>query len=73
VRRRAWHNALQRLRGGLWFISLRRRDGYDLSLEKSRLRRFFRTAASLPPAKGVTFAGCLVETFSVVIINTPQS
>jgi hypothetical protein len=28
-------------------------------LEKSRLRRFFRTAASLPPAKGVAFAGCL--------------
>jgi hypothetical protein len=28
-------------------------------LEKSRLRRFFQTAASLPPAKGVTFAGYL--------------
>jgi uncharacterized NAD(P)/FAD-binding protein YdhS len=32
-------------------------------LEKSRLWRFFRTAASLPPAKGVTFAGCLVPAF----------
>jgi hypothetical protein len=30
------------------------------TLEKSRLRRFFQTTVSLPPAKGVTFAGCLV-------------
>jgi hypothetical protein len=27
---------------------------------KKSPRRFFQTAASLPPAKGVTFAGCLV-------------
>jgi hypothetical protein len=37
------------------------------SLEKSRRGAFFGTAASLPPAKGVTFAGCLVA----VIVNTP--
>jgi hypothetical protein len=40
-------------------------------LEKIRLRRFFQTAASLPPAKGVTFAGYLVATLSAVIVNTP--
>jgi hypothetical protein len=27
-------------------------------LEKSRLRRFFRTVASLPAAKSVVFAAC---------------
>jgi hypothetical protein len=31
-----------------------------LSIGKKSPRRFFQTAASLPPAKGVTFAGCLV-------------
>jgi hypothetical protein len=30
------------------------------SLEKSRLRRFFRTVASLTAAKGVAFAACVV-------------
>src|SRR5688500_10796088 len=34
------------------------------ALEKSRLRRFFQTTASSPPAKGVTFAGCLAPAFS---------
>jgi hypothetical protein len=34
-------------------------------LEKIRLWRFFLTAASLPPAKGVTFAGCLVALYRV--------
>jgi hypothetical protein len=36
-------------------------DGADPitgTLEKSRLRRFFQTAASLPPAKGCSCASC---------------
>jgi hypothetical protein len=38
-------------------------DGASLFLlEKSRLRRFFQTAASLSPAKDVAFVGCVVAT-----------
>jgi hypothetical protein len=43
-------------------------------LEKSRLRRFFQTAVSLPPAKGVTFAGYLAAAHRASqIFNTPWS
>jgi hypothetical protein len=41
------------------------------TLEKSRLRRFFQTAALLPPEKGVTFSGCLVAVPVCGNVNTP--
>jgi hypothetical protein len=38
---------------------MKNRAGDSNSLEKSRLRRFFRTSASLSAAKSVVFAACV--------------